>query len=203
MINKIIAVSLLSILLTGCGGSALNPVNPPSVAASTNATAPPFPFPAQPLTCQGDALAASGEVCQESDGHTFYNLVHRSISIGPDGHGTFNFVTETGIRGTGLYEYTFKFPQTVNLKEVHPTLNLKSWCGGNGFETKWDGAASGNYQHVIGAKTYTDDSSGSSVNIPVPQTVFPLVVPVSELYLYTYNDLCAISTVSWDVSGSF
>lgn len=203
MAKKIVLVFLFSALLSGCGGS-LNPINPPVVNAATNAVAPPFPVPAQPLNCTGDALAASGEICRESDGQTFYNLMHRSITIGPDGHGTFNFVTETGIKGTGLYEYTFKFPQIVNLLEVHPTLNIKSWCGGNGFETKWDGAGSSSgYQHIIGAKTYTDNSSGSAIDIPVPQAVFPHPVSVSEMYLYTYNDLCAQSTVSWDVSGSF
>lgn len=202
MAKKIVLVIVISALLTGCGS--INPINPQPVSASTPATPPPFPVPAQALTCVGDALAPSGEICEESDGKTFYNHMHRSITIGPDGRGTFNFSTETGIRGTGLYQYTFKFPQIINLLEVHPTLNLKSWCGGNGFETKWDGAGSiAGYQHIIGAKTYTDNSSGSSIDIPVPQTVFPHAVPVSEMYLYTYNDLCATSTVSWDVSGSF
>jgi hypothetical protein len=201
MIKKIL-LSLFSLaLLTGCGGSI---INPKPVSASTNATPPPFPFPAQPLTCNGDPFSGGGEICDESDGKTFYNHMHRSILIGPNGHGTFQFVTETGIRGTGLYQYTFKFPHTVNLLEVHPTLNVKSWCGGNGFETKWDsGSAEAGYQHIIAAKTYTDNSSGSAIDIPVPQTVFPLAVPVSEMYLYTFNDLCAQSTVSWDVTGSF
>lgn len=194
---------LLLVLLTGCGGS-LNPINPPVVAASTNAPPPPFPFPSQPLTCSGDPLSPQGESCDESDGKTFYNHMRRSITIGANGHGTFQFVTETGTRGTGLYQFTFKFPQTIALLEVHPTLNIKSWCGGNGFETKWDGAsATGGYQHVIGVKTYTDNSSGSTIDIPVPQTVFPLGIPLSEMYLYTYNDLCALSTISWDVTGSF
>jgi hypothetical protein len=91
----------------------------------------------------------------------------------------------------------------VNIAEVHPTLNLVSYCAGNGFETKIEGASVPSVQEsIVGAKTVTLDTAGSP-NIPVPQTVFPVPVPVSHLYLYTYNDLCATSTVSWDIHGSF
>jgi hypothetical protein len=200
MTSRIVSLLLLSTLLfsLGCGGSALNPIHPPTVQA-----APGFPA-ATALTCSGIATDPAGMICDESDGHSLYQHYHVQVTIRADGHGTFHISTETGIsKAPGTYELIFKLPQTVNMAEIHGTLNLTSWCDQNGLNTVWNGAAPyGPTEHLIAGKTFTF-KNGDTANFAIPQVIFPVPVPLSELYLYVNNDLCASSTVSWTLNGSF
>ena len=192
-------VLLLAASLLGCGSMrAVNPLNPPSV----DAAAPPFP-PAQTLTCNGDYLSPAGMICDESDGANFYNHYHWSVSVRPDGHGTFQISTEQGSRKSGLYQIAAPFPYIINIVELHPTLSVNSYCAGNGFESKWDGAGINTVEHLIGSKAYRFDASGISQDFPVSQVIYPQPVPVSNLILYTFTDLCSVSTLHWTVTGSF
>lgn len=192
--STILPILFLAFTLIGCGGI----VTPAVVHAAAN----DFP-PAQTLTCHGEATAPGGTICDSSDGAHIYQHYQWSIAIRPDGHGTFGIATETGIRQSGTYQITLKLPQTININEVHGTINLISHCTENGLATSWQGAAlHGPIENIVGAKTGTF-KAGDSANFSFPQIVFPQPVPLIELYLYVNNDLCASSTVSWTLNGSF
>jgi len=142
-------------------------------------------------------------ICDESDGSTYYNHYHWSVTMRTADHGTFQVSTETGIRQSGLYEITVPFPDLINIVELHPTLSVNSYCNGNGFESKWDGLGQFTMEHLIDAKAYRFDASGVSQDFPIPQIVYPQPVPIRNLHLYTYTDLCSVSTLHWTVTGSF
>lgn len=198
MIKKIVLAVVVTALLAGCGNTLkqINPINPNTVLAG---------FPEQTaLTCTGDAQDAGGMTCDESDGHSHYAHYSWRVSTGPDGHGTFQASTEQGTsHAPGLFQITFLFPAEVKILEVHPTLNVKSWCPGNGYESDWNGQTqTGPIMPLLGSKSYIDNS-GVSIDYPVPQVVFPSAVPVHTLTLNSFNDLCASSTFNWTLTGSF
>src|SRR5689334_8803543 len=94
------------LLLIGCGGgSPVNIVNPPAVQAATptpSPTPPPTPTPdafppAQPLVCKGSATQG-GVLCDQSDGVHYYRHDQFTVFTRADGHGTFEVITESGIR---------------------------------------------------------------------------------------------------------
>lgn len=127
-----------------------------------------------------------------------------AIAVRPDGHGTFRAITETGVNHTtGLYSIKFELPQTVNVQEIHGTLNVVSWCEGNGLNSSWDaGGANGTIEKLLAGKTYTF-KNGDSPNFTINQVMFPQPVPIHTLRLDSYNDLCATSTINWTLTGSF
>lgn len=179
----------------GCGGATVTP----SVVHAADA----FP-PAQALTCHGNATDPGGMICDSSDGEHLYQHYQWSVAVRPDGHGTFAAITETGTRqNNGTFELIFQLPRTVNVNEVHGTLSLTSWCNDNGLATTWQGAAPhGPVENIVAGKTFTF-KTGDTANFAINQVVFPQPVPLSELYLYINNDLCASSTVHWTLNGSF
>ena len=188
MAARILPVFLLTItititlILSGCGGM-------PTASIPAN-------IPAQALTCSG--TPATGMLCDESDGQGYYRHDQWTVQTRADGHGTFEAITETGAKKTGLIKLTFPFPQPITIAEIHGTLSITSWCDGDGVVTDWN--ASGG--KLIGGKTYKFHS-GDTLDLEIPQVLFPFGVPASAVEQDIYVDLCAQSTVHWVFNGSF
>jgi hypothetical protein len=194
--------TLVMAIMIGCGGGGMQVI--PTVHAAPPPTGPQFP-PAQPLTCTGTLQDVGGMVCLFSDGAHLYQLSHTQINIRPDGHGTFLVATETGINNPANptdHQIIIDLPQTINIVEVHSTLNIVSWCAGNGIETNWQGLNGSTVEQLIDDKTERLNA-GEVVDPPIPQVVFPVPVPAKALMQNTFNDLCAVSTISWTLNGSF
>jgi hypothetical protein len=195
-----LCVPLCLILLNGCGSvTKLNPVSPPVVqAAPPIDAASTFP-PAQPLICNGDP---GNQSCTYSDGSTFYHLEQMNVTTRPDGHGTFQLISEVGIAKGGLYEIPMRFGQKINVIEMHATLSVDSWCDQNGIVASLEGANGHLVEHIFGGKTL-EFKAGQESNFVIPQTVFPQPIPLDALNLVDYSDLCARTTVHWVIDGSF
>jgi hypothetical protein len=146
-----------------------------------------------------------GQICDQGDvkSPAFYEHWQWMIADRGDGHGTFSAATETGIKIGGTYRIALDFPHPVVISEVHGTLNILSFCQTNGFATFWQGAqAGGPLEQLVSAKTATLNINDEP-NFVIPQVIFPQGVPVSTLVLFVNNDLCAVSTVSWTLNGSY
>lgn len=192
MANKIVIAIVISLLLSGCGG--VGPGQTPNIVHADS-----FPV-AQPLTCSGPA---GNQSCDFSDGSSYYRHDQTSFNVRPDGHGTFQIVTESGIsHDTNLFQIQFPFPQQINIAEVHATLSITSWCNGNGVVTTWDSLAPGAAGSIVGGKTM-QFKTGDVGDFVIPQVLFPQPIPASQLQMNIYTDLCASSTVHWVMNGSF
>lgn len=211
---KTIFVVALCIAATACGGAQV--VMPQDgggccIATPTPTPVPPAPTPTpnpnfvppQPLTCTGNILVGGGQQCTFSDGVSFYRADQFSEAIGPDGHGTFQIISEEGFNGTALHQVTFTFPVPIRLLEIHGTASIDSWCNNNGVVTTWDSnATDGTIGHIVGAKNFLFNS-GDTVSYVIPQTVFPAPIPIASVTHNVFVDLCAGSTIHWVLFGSF
>jgi hypothetical protein len=73
-------------------------------------------------------LSPAGAFCRESDGQTYYNLIHYSVELRADGHGTFLATTEQGMnKPSQQHPASLPLPQGITLQEVHPTLSIQSF----------------------------------------------------------------------------
>lgn len=227
MARKILPLFSLSIVLifTGCGGNsastrAANNLPPTASASTPSPTPSPFPSPtpvlaptptpvdqdAVPIVCTNTLPTdPNGQICDQNTPQSpvFYEHWQWLVADRGDGHGTFSIATETGIRVGSTYKIIVDFPHPVVISEVHGTLNILSFCQANGFATFWQGAqAGGPLEQLVAAKTATLNINDEP-NFVIPQVIFPQGVPVSKLLLFVNNDLCASSTVSWTLNGSY
>lgn len=187
----IITLLIIAILvLNGCGTGH---------AGTTHSASPSFP-PQQALKCSG--TYETGMLCDQSDGSTFYRHDQFTVSTRPDGHGTFEIMTETGMTKGGLYQLEWHFPTVINITEIHGTANYASWCKGNGILSTWEAYDGGTQSHVVGGKTY-QFNAGETANFVIPQVLFPAALPTEKLNQNIYIDLCASGTVNWMLYGSF
>lgn len=187
------------------------PVQPTPTPSPTPVPTPiPTPTPviqsAVPIVCTNTLPTdPGGQICNQGDVNSpnFYEQWQWSIADRADGHGTFSAITETGVKTGSTYEIVLNFPHPVVISEVHGTLNIVSFCQANGFVSNWQGAVSGGpLEQIVAAKSATLNINDEP-NFSYPQIVFPQGVPVSQLYLFVNNDLCAVSTVSWTLNGSY
>lgn len=221
-VSKILCIIALCIAATSCGGQnrplpisdppAPRPTPTPAATPTPSPTPTPIPTPtpviqsAVPIVCTNTLPTdPGGQICTQGDVNSpnFYEQWQWQIADRGDGHGTFSALTETGIKTGSTYEIVLNFPHPVNISEVHGTLNILSFCGLNGFATFWNGALNGGpLEQIVSAKT-ASLNAGDEPNFSYPQIVFPQSVPVSQLFLFVNNDLCAVSTVSWTLNGSY
>lgn len=186
----------------------VQPTPTPTPAPTPSPTPSPTPViqSAVPIVCTSTLPTdPGGQICDQGDvkSPNFYEHWQWQIADRGDGHGTFSALTETGIKTGSTYEIVLNFPHPVNISEVHGTLNILSFCGLNGFATFWNGALNGGpLEQIVSAKT-ASLNVGDEPNFSYPQIVFPQSVPISQLFLFVNNDICAVSTVSWALNGSY
>lgn len=145
-----------------------------------------------------------------------YTTDEYQLAIGPDGHGTFHITFETGVHSSHTYVLTFTFPQAVSIAEVHGHVEFDPWCNDDGFLWKLDGAANHPpgqpdiIESLVGAKSFIPKKKdpqglwGPGDHVLVPLSAkFAYPRPVNQLYMYSFTDICSVSSFNGVLDGSF
>jgi hypothetical protein len=203
-VSKILVVMLLCGLAVSCGGQI--PRIPVDGGGGDVSTPTPTPFPTpKPITCTGTSASTTGIICDEGTPNDpdYYNHWQWQIALRPDGSGTFTALTETGISVGSTREIILDFPANIHITEIHANANVVAWCNNLGAVSLWNGAATnGPLEQIVSAKTFIFNTGGTA-DYSMPQIIFPQPPAIKQLYLFNNTDLCAHTTISWALNGSF